>query len=174
MMADVPWPPKKPDTTPEVVATYCLPPSSYVTTPPPTVPPVLNLYSVLPLLASSTRKLLSRSPVKSTPPDVAVIAATSGVGHCFFQRTLPVVLSIAAAAAVSWRSWSVLVLFNDDEAQPNQTSRIASRRLVDGAAGCFGISTADTIGIRGDNIAARCSGTVRGRTCRSTSGYEAR
>jgi len=28
MIADVPLPPKKPDTTPEVVATYCLPPIS--------------------------------------------------------------------------------------------------------------------------------------------------
>jgi len=42
MTADVPEPPKKPDTTPEVVATYCLPPTSYVTTPPPMLPPVLN------------------------------------------------------------------------------------------------------------------------------------
>src|SRR4030095_16718694 len=97
MSADVPRPPKKPETTPEVVATYCLPPISYVTTPPPIEPPVLNLYSVLPLLALRTRKLLSRSPVKSTPPDVAVTAATSGVGHCFFQRTVAVVLSIACS-----------------------------------------------------------------------------
>src|SRR4030095_683388 len=101
-IADVPEPPKKPETTPDVVATYCLPSSSYVTTPPPTVPPVLNLYNVFPLLASSTRNLLSRSPVKSTPPDVAVTAATSGVGQCVFSRTLPVVLSIAVSQPLDW------------------------------------------------------------------------
>ena len=28
MIADVPFPPKNPETTPEVVATYCLPPTS--------------------------------------------------------------------------------------------------------------------------------------------------
>jgi hypothetical protein len=41
--ADVPPPPKKPDTTPEVVATYCLPSIAYVITPPPTEPPVLKV-----------------------------------------------------------------------------------------------------------------------------------
>src|SRR5882757_6943089 len=96
-IAAVPCPPKKPETTPDVVATYCLPSTSYVTTPPPMVPPVLKRYSVSPLLASSTRKLLSRSPVNSTPPEVAVTAATSGVGHCFFHRTLPLPLSTAVS-----------------------------------------------------------------------------
>src|SRR5215469_16739776 len=109
MSADVPVPPKKPETTPEVVATYCLPSTSYVTTPP-TLPPVLNLYNVLPLLASSTRKLLSRSPVKSTPPEVTVTAATSGVGHCFFQRSLPVVLSIACSQPLDFSLGSGVTL----------------------------------------------------------------
>src|ERR1035441_5562531 len=44
------------DGFPDITATYCFPPSSYVTTPPPIPPPVLNRYSTFPSRASKVRK----------------------------------------------------------------------------------------------------------------------
>jgi len=36
------------------------------------------------------------------PPEVAVTPATSGVGHCFFQRIVPVAASIACSQPRAW------------------------------------------------------------------------
>src|SRR5580693_5601929 len=57
--------------------------------------PGLKLYKLLPLLASSTRKLPSRSPVNRTPPAVGVTAAYIGVGRLTRHAILPVAGSIA-------------------------------------------------------------------------------
>src|SRR5215475_7727408 len=64
-------------------------------TPPASGPPVLKLYRVLPLRASSARKLPSRSPVKSTLPAVGVKAAYIGVAHFMRQAIWPVCGSTA-------------------------------------------------------------------------------
>src|SRR5215470_2966402 len=63
--------------------------------PPAIGPPVLKRYSSLPLRASSTSRLPSRSPVSRTSPAVGVTAAYMGVGDLTRQRILPVVGSTA-------------------------------------------------------------------------------
>src|SRR5215470_3100422 len=63
--------------------------------PPAIGPPVLKRVSSLPLRASSTSRLPSRSPVSSTPPAVGVNAAYIGVGDLMRQRILPVFGSTA-------------------------------------------------------------------------------
>jgi hypothetical protein len=52
MIADVPLPPMNPETTPEVVATYCLPAIIVADDAAADRTAVLKRYSVLPLLAS--------------------------------------------------------------------------------------------------------------------------
>src|SRR4029077_21208158 len=68
----------EPPLLPLAAATSCLPPVSYVTIPPAIGPPVLKRDSSLPLRASSTSRLPSKSPVSSTLPPVEVTAAYIG------------------------------------------------------------------------------------------------
>src|SRR5215470_18478559 len=63
--------------------------------PPAIGPPVLKRDSSLPLRASSTSRLPSRSPVSSTSPAVGVNAAYMGVGDLIRQRIFPVFGSTA-------------------------------------------------------------------------------
>src|SRR5262249_6115565 len=85
------------DGLPDATATYCLPPTAYVTTPPPIGPPVLKRYNTVPFFASNTVKSPVSSPVITTSPAVVVTAATIGRGERYFHFTAPVAASIAVS-----------------------------------------------------------------------------
>src|SRR2546427_11489469 len=85
------------DGLPEATATYCLPPTAYVTMPPPIGPPVLKRYSTAPFFASKTVKSPVSSPVITTLPAVVVTAATIGRGERYFHFTTPLAASIAVS-----------------------------------------------------------------------------
>src|SRR5439155_27220203 len=82
---------------PDAPGTYCSPFTAYVPTPPRIPEPVYNRYSSRPVAASSARKSPVSSPVKTSPPAVAVTPATMGFGERYRQRTVP----LAASTAVS-------------------------------------------------------------------------
>src|SRR5690348_14555138 len=83
--------------------------------PPPTGWPVLWLHSFLPERASRATRLLSISPVNTSPPAVAVTAAPTGVGDSYFQAILPVSASIAVTHPRHFSTGSCLPKLESNE-----------------------------------------------------------
>src|SRR5439155_11138009 len=87
---------------PDAPGTYCSPFTAYVPTPPRIPEPVYNRYSSRPVSASSARKSPVSSPVKTSPPAVAVTPATVGLGERYRQRTVPRAASSAVSHPLAW------------------------------------------------------------------------
>jgi hypothetical protein len=83
------------DAIPAATAMYCLAFTEYEMTPPPIGSPVEIVFNTLPVNALKTKRLPLRSPVTSNPDAVTVTPAIIGVGDWYFQRTFPVVASMA-------------------------------------------------------------------------------
>src|SRR5207237_8775425 len=64
------------DGLPAATATYCLPPTAYVTMPPPIGPPVVKRYSTVPFFASKIGKSPGSSRAMTTLPSGGVPGAT--------------------------------------------------------------------------------------------------